>query len=58
MAKQLNKVSKDECLQAINYLFTSGFTMEMTTDKRYFTEILLRKVANDYNIELIFEEEE
>ena len=58
MAKQLNKVSKDECLKAIDYLFTSGFTMEMTSDKRYFTEILLKKVANDYNIELIFEEEE
>lgn len=54
MAKQINKVSKKECLQAIDYLFTSGYTEEMTTDKRYFTEILLKKVANDYNIKLIF----
>ena len=56
MAKQLNKVSKDECMEAIDYLFTAGYTQEMTTDKRYYTEILLKKVANDYNIELIFEE--
>ena len=55
MAKQLNKVSKDECMEAIDYLFTAGYTKEMTTDKRYYTEILLKKVANDYNIELIFE---
>jgi len=57
MNKQINKVSKEECLQAIDYLFTNGYTEEMTTDKRYFTEILLKKVANDYNIKLIFEEE-
>jgi len=58
MAKQINKVSKAECLKAIDYLFRAGYTTEMTSDKRYFTEILLKKVANDYNIELIFEEDE
>ena len=57
MAKQINKVSKEDCLQAIDYLFTMGYTQEMTSDKRYFTEILLKKVANDYNIKLVFEEE-
>ena len=56
MAKQLNKVSKDECMEAIDYLFTAGYTQEMTTDKRYYIEVLLKKVANDYNIELIFED--
>lgn len=49
---QINKVTKKECLDAIEYLFTHGFTREMTRDKRYYTEILLKKVANDYNIEL------
>lgn len=62
MAKpnQLNKVSKQDCLDAIEYLFTEGFTLEMTRDKRYYTEILLKKVANDYNIFLegIDDEEE
>lgn len=57
MAKQLNKVSKYECMEAIDFLFTAGYTQEMTTDKRYYTEILLKKVANDYNIQLIFDEE-
>jgi len=52
MKKQINKVTKKECMDAIDYLFTNGFTLEMTTDKRYYTEILLKKVANVYNIEL------
>mgnify|MGYP003125306574 CR=1 FL=1 len=52
MTKQINKVSKKECLDAIDYLFTMGYTLEMTGDKKYYTEILLKKVANDYNIEL------
>ena len=45
-----NKVTKKQCLEAIEYLFTMGYTMEMNTDKKYYTEILLKKVANDYNI--------
>ena len=57
MSKQINKVSKQDCLQAIEYLFVQGYSQEMTNDKRYFTEILLKKVANDYNIKLEFEEE-
>jgi len=52
MAKQLNKVSKKDCLDAIEYLFTHGFSLEMSRDKKYYTEILLKKVANDYNIKL------
>ena len=57
MAKQINKVSRKDCLQAIEYLFVQGYTQEMTSDKRYYTEILLKKVANDYKIKLEFEEE-
>lgn len=56
MSKQLNKVSRKECIDAIEYLFVQGYTEEMTSDKRYYTEILLKKVANDYNIKLEFEE--
>jgi len=52
MTKQINKVSKKECLDAIDYLFTMGYTLEMTRDKKYYTEILLKKVANVYNIKL------
>ena len=48
-----NKVTKKECMEAINYLWTSGYTLEMTSDKRHYTEILLKKVANIYGVELI-----
>ena len=57
MSKQLNKVSRKECIDAIEYLFVQGYSQEMTSDKKYYTEILLKKVANDYNIKLEFEEE-
>ena len=57
MSKQLNKVSRKECIDAIEYLFVQGYSQEMTSDKKYYTEILLKKVANDYNIQLIFKEE-
>ena len=55
MSEQINKVSKKDCLEAIDYLFTNGYTQEMTSDKRYYTEILLKKVANDYGIKLVFD---
>mgnify|MGYP003127247256 CR=1 FL=1 len=45
-----NKVTKKECMDAINYLWTSGYTLEMTSDKRHYTEI-----ANVYGIELTSE---
>ena len=52
---QLNKVSKKDCMDAIDYLWGAGYSQEMGTDKRFYTEILLKKVANSYNIELIGE---
>ena len=48
----LNKVTKKECMDALEFLWTMGYTEEMTSDKKYYTEILLKKVANDYNIKL------
>tara|TARA_R100000315_G_scaffold50387_1_gene24438 strand:+ start:111 stop:287 length:177 start_codon:yes stop_codon:yes gene_type:complete len=53
----INKVSKKECMEAIEYLFVEGFIENMGChDLRYYTEILLKKVANDYNIELKWQE--
>ena len=49
---QLNKVSQKDCREAIEYLFVNGFVDEMTTDKKYYTTILLKKVANELNIKL------
>ena len=50
--QNINKVTKEDCMDAIDYLHVNGFVEEMTTDKRYYVEILLKKVANDYNIRL------
>jgi hypothetical protein len=52
MAGQINKVTKKECIEALDYLWGMGFTKEMTTTKKHYTEILLKKVANDYKIKL------
>ena len=54
----LNKVTKEECMDAIDYLFAEGFVDEMTTDKRYYTTILLKSVANKYGIKLVWEANE
>jgi len=51
--EQLNKVTKKECIEAIDYLHREGFVEEMGTDKKFYTEILLRKVANDFNVRLV-----
>jgi len=52
MSRQINKVSKDDCLDAIEYLFCQAFVNDMTSDQRYYTKILLKKVANNYNMKL------
>ena len=53
MSKEmLNKVSKEDCMEAIRYLWQKGFVDEMTSDKKYYTTILLKKVANIYKIKL------
>jgi len=54
----LNKVTKKECMDAIDYLFVNGFVEEMTSDKKHYTTILLKKVANSYKLKLVFEEDE
>lgn len=47
----LNKVNKKECLDAIDY-FWQCVDLEEKSDKIYYIIILLKKVANDYNIKL------
>ncbi len=54
----INKVTKKECMDAIEYLFTEGFIEDMRSDARYYTRILLNKVANDYNLKLEWKGEE
>jgi len=47
-----NKVTKKECLDAIDYFWTEGFSFNLNSDQRYYCDILLKKVANSYNIKL------
>ena len=39
----LNNVSKQNCMDAIEYLWEEGFVQEMTTDKKIVQTILLKK---------------
>lgn len=52
----INKVKRSECIDALDYL--SGFICEMTRDKKHYVKILMKRVANEYNIKLEFEEDE
>ena len=54
----LNNVTKKECMDALKYLFSMGFVDEMGSDKKYYTTILLKKVANIYGIKLVWKEED
>ena len=48
----INNVTKKEVIDAMEYFFKEGFINELTSDKYYYTKILLNKVANDYKIKL------
>tara|TARA_R100000152_G_C6558251_1_gene30083 strand:+ start:272 stop:439 length:168 start_codon:yes stop_codon:yes gene_type:complete len=54
----MNKVTKAECMDAIEYLFKMGFIDEMTSDKKHYTKILLNKVANVYKINLVWDNDQ
>jgi hypothetical protein len=51
----LNPVTEKEIEDAIEYLFVQGYVDEMTSDKKYYTSILLKVVANTQNTELVWE---
>ena len=46
----LNKVTKKECIEAIEYLHVQGFVEEMTSDKKHYVKTLLNKVEKHYNL--------
>jgi len=50
--KQLNKVSKDEVIDAIDYFWADGFIEELNYDQKHYVEILLKAAANKYRIKL------
>lgn len=43
--------------EAMEYFFVEGFIDELTTDKKYYTKILLNNAANQYGIKLEWEGE-
>lgn len=56
MSKQINKVTKKEIDDAIEYLHINGYVEEMTSDKRYYVEVLLKAVGNQYGLNLGLDE--
>ena len=52
IAKQLNKVSKDEVIEALDYFWSEGFINELKSDQRHYVKILLYAAANKYRIKL------
>ena len=50
----INKVTKKECLDAIEYLYGQGFIENMSRDQQRAVEILLKKVANEYKLKLYY----
>ncbi len=49
--KQINKVSKKECIDALEY-FCQVVDLSEDSDRIHYTKILLKKVANDNNIKI------
>jgi len=49
----MNKVTKKDVMDAIEYFWSGGYIEELTSDKRYYTEILLKCCATKYKIDLV-----
>ena len=50
----INKVTKKECLDALDYFHAQGFIEQAgCSDVQYYCKILMKKVANDYKLELV-----
>lgn len=47
-----HKVTKRDVMEAIQYFHTEDFIGQLSYDERHYVEILLRKVANVYNMRL------
>ena len=49
----MSTVSKKAVMDAIEYFWQAGYIEELTSDKRYYTKILLDCCASKYKIELV-----
>ena len=54
----LNKVNKEQIDDAFNYFMDTGRLEELNSDDVYYIQALLKFVANEYKIKLVFAEEE
>ena len=52
---QRHKVTKKECEEALEYFHSYGMIGNQYGDAEHYITILMRKVANDYNIHLTLE---
>lgn len=50
--KSINKVTDKDIEEALEYLWSMGFTQEMTSDKKHYTEILCKAGADKLGIKL------
>ena len=48
----LNKVTKNECIDALHYFFVEGFIDNLNQDQQHYVMLLMKRVANTYNIKL------
>jgi hypothetical protein len=51
-----NKVSKKQIDDAFEYFMDTGRLEEVISDDRYYIKVLLKSIANQQNVKLIFEE--
>lgn len=46
------KVTREEVMSALQYLYGTGATEQMRTDEKYYTEILIKFAANRIGVDL------
>ena len=49
--KQINKVTKEQALDALEYFWQTA-NLDDDSDTIHYTKILMKKVANDYGVKL------
>ena len=56
-AHKANKVTQKQINDAFNYFMDTGRLEELNSDDVYYIQILLKRIANDIGMTLIFAEE-
>tara|TARA_R110002074_G_scaffold91931_1_gene200842 strand:- start:1682 stop:1912 length:231 start_codon:yes stop_codon:yes gene_type:complete len=56
--KMINKVTKKQIDDAFDYFMDTGRLEELNSDDVYYIQALLKHIANEQNIKLVFEDNE